>query len=348
MDVTPLIGTPTGVGAFVRGAVDALADRADIELRRFGLTWRGRRGLRSVPAWLVTRTGGGPPIEWVTGNLDAVHGTNFVVPRARRAARVVTVHDLTPVRFPELCAPASRRYPALVRRAVGEGAWVHTPSELVAAEVREWLGTSRVRAVPHGVDAGLVSGPDAAPAGCPYVLALGTVEPRKDLPLLVRAFDRVAAGLKGVRLVIAGADGWGNAGEALRQAIECARHRDRIERRGYVPEGERHELVRGAAVFAAPSVYEGFGLGPLMAMACGVPVVATRAGALPEVVGEAGLLVEVGDEEGLAEALADVLSGARPELGALGRARARAFSWERCADGLVALYTEAAEAAACA
>jgi alpha-1,3-rhamnosyl/mannosyltransferase len=256
---------------------------------------------------------------------------------------VVTVHDLTAIKFPQLCAPASRRYPELVRRAVGEGAWVHTPSALVAGEVSELLGVpaDRVRAVAHGVDhvAPAAVGQRRDPARS--VLALGTVEPRKDLPLLVRAFDRVASGRDDVRLVIAGADGWG--AHHLAEAIAASSHAERIVRLGYVDEARRTQLLAEAAVFAYPSRYEGFGLPPLEAMAAGVPVVATAAGAVPEVVGDAATIVPVGDEDGLVAALSDVLDheDVAAALVARGRARAAGYTWAACAAGLVALYDEA-------
>ena len=178
--------------------------------------------------------------------------------------------------------------------------------------------------------------------GCErYVLALGTVEPRKDLPLLVRAWDRVAAGHPDVGLVIAGQDGWG--AQALTAAIADARHGDRVGRAGYVEGPVRLGLLAGAAVFAFPSLYEGFGLPPLEAMAAGVPVVATAAGAVPEVCGDAALIVPVGDEVALADALGAALDddGCRAALVARGHDRTAHYTWERCADGLGALYRDA-------
>src|SRR5205823_4470007 len=144
-DATPLLGARTGVGTFVAGALPALARLAnDLDLRAYGLTWRGRRDLADlVPAGVTTvatpmpagallrawARADEPAIEWWTGPVDVVHGTNFVVPPGRHAAEVVTVHDLTAVRYPQLCAPTSLLYPELVRRALRRGAWVHTPSQ---------------------------------------------------------------------------------------------------------------------------------------------------------------------------------------------------------------------------
>jgi glycosyltransferase involved in cell wall biosynthesis len=291
-----------------------------------------------------------PPVEWFVGRHDVVHGSNFVVPPTRSAARVVTVHDMTVVRFPELCDTPTLAYPGLIRRAVAEGAWVHTPSSFVAEEVVAEFGVdpARVRAVHHGVPELPTGGGDPGvglPDGCHrYVLAVGTIEPRKDYPLLVRSFDEVAAAHPDVALVVVGSDGWGAA--AFGDAVAAAAARDRIVRPGYLDDAGLAAALRGADALAYPSRYEGFGFPPLQAMAAGVPVVATAAGAVPEVVGDGAWLVPAGDGDALAARLVEALSGgdAVDALVARGRARASHFSWERCADGLAGLYRDAAAA----
>lgn len=369
LDVTSLIGPRTGVGALTTHLVEGLAARSDIAVRAFAVTWRGRGALgHSLPSGVVLASrpmaarplrsawlkGDRPAIESWTGPLDVVHGPNFVVPPARSAARVVTVHDLTAWRYPEMVDRFSADYPALVARAVAGGAWVHAPSRFVAGELAEILDLdpARVVAVANGApDLGPDQpGRDAATgrtcAGTDrYVLAVGTVEPRKDLPGLVAAFDQVAGEDTDVRLVLAGPDGWGV--DALAEAVGQARHQDRIVRLGWVDDDERAALLRGATVVAYPSVYEGFGLVPLEAMAAGVPVVSTRAGAIPEVVGDAAELVDVGDVDALAGALARLLADdeRRAELVAAGHKRRLRFRWETTVDDIVALYRRAAETA---
>jgi len=361
-DATPLLGRPTGVGVFCAGALEALAGRDDVAVSAFAVSWRRRAGVaerapagvataqRPMPARPLHAAWGRlrlPPVEWFIGAVDVVHGSNFVVPPTRRAARVVTVHDLTVVRYPELCDPPTLAYPRLVRRAVAEGAWVHTPSAFVAAEVVAELGVdpARVRAVHHGVPRlpeGGGRGPEL-PSGCGrYVLAVGTVEPRKDYPLLVRSFAAVAAAHPDVALVVVGGDGWG--AEAFGAAVAASPARQRIVRCGYLDDAGLAATLRGAAVLAYPSKYEGFGFPPLQAMAVGVPVVATAAGAVPEVVGDGAWLVDPGDGDGLAETLVRALDGG-DDVTALvvrGRDRSTGFTWARCGNGLAALYRDAA------
>lgn len=353
LDVLPLVGQPSGVGAACRGLLEALSSRRDLELSGYAVARRAflaRREIaasmafrgRPVPArlaheaWLRVAF---PSAERLTRRADVVHGTNFVVPPAGSSATVVTVHDLTAVHYPQLCTPATLAYPALVRKAVQRGAHVQVPSGFVRDDVLEALGLSedRVHVVGWGVPP--VVAPTTTPAvGPPYVLALGTVEPRKDHPTLVNAFYELVASEPELRLVIAGADGWGSA--ALTEAIAARRLEDRVVRLGYVNEEERNALLWNAAVLAYPSRYEGFGFPPLESMVAGVPVVATRTGAVPEVVGDAALLVEPGDAAALAAALAAVLSDQdlRGRLVARGAARASAFTWERTAEEMARLY----------
>ena len=367
-DATPLLGSPTGVGVFCAGALGGLAARDDLDVSAFAVSWRRREGIatlvprgvrtdqRPMPArplhaaWAHVPV---PPVEWFIGRTDVVHGSNFVVPPTRSAARVMTVHDLTVVRFPELCDAPTLAYPDLIRRALAEGAWVHTPSSYVAAEVVAEFGAdpARVRAVHHGVPDlpplpgdGPAATPDL-PDGCRrYVLAVGTIEPRKDYPLLLEAFAGVAADHPDTALVIVGGDGWGRA--AFDDALRTSPVRERIVRPGYLDGGALAAALRGAAVLAYPSRYEGFGFPPLQAMAEGVPVVATAAGAVPEVVGDGAWLVPPGDRDALCGRLVDALAGGSEveTLVARGRIRAATFSWAACAAGLRDLYADAAGA----
>jgi glycosyltransferase involved in cell wall biosynthesis len=366
VDATPLLGAVTGVGRVLEEVLPRLQRRDDLEVSAFAMTWRGRdrlpgavpsgmpasrRPLPARPSRLLWKHLDHPRVRWWTGPVDVVHGT-YVVPPSQPAAEVVTVHDLTFVRFPEMCTRDTLEYPDLIRRAVRRGAWVHVPSHATAAEVLATFPVpdERVVVVPLGVTT-----PDDDRPGDPaegrrlagaerYLLALGTVEPRKGLPTLVEAFAALVAEHPDLRLVIGGQDGWG--ADALTEALgRLPAAAGRTTRLGFLSERDRADLLQGATALVYPSVYEGFGLPPLEAMAVGVPVVSTTAGSLPEVLGDAALLVAPEDSDALAVALGHVVADhhLREHLVAAGRQQAARWSWDDTADGLATLYHRAAD-----
>jgi glycosyltransferase involved in cell wall biosynthesis len=284
----------------------------------------------------------------VVPGFDVVHGPNFVVPPAAGAAELVTVHDLGPWRFPELVSRHSLAYPRLLERAVARGAHVHVVSAFVGEEVAD-LGVDpdRIHVIHNGFDAGGAAGGSGDPTrgrnlvGGPYVLSVGTIEPRKDLPTLIRAMAAVWDAQPDLRLAHVGADGWGTSEFDAAVAELTAGQRSRLVRLGYVDDATRADLQAGAELLAFPSIYEGFGLPPLEAMARRTPVVATTAGALPEVCGDAAVLVTPGAPDALAAAIVGVLTDDenRRRLIEAGAEQVRRFSWDATAEGLVGLYT---------
>lgn len=364
IDATPLLGDVTGIGMFVRGLGESLAHGDDVDVMAYALSLRGHGFLgdlvppgisvvtRAMMAGLLLRMWpqtGRPFIELWTGPIDVVHGTNFVVPPAKHAGMLVTVHDLTAVRYPQMCSRSTLRYPHLVRTAVARGAHVHVMSDYVAAEASALLhiNPERIHVVPPGpphlsTDTPAGAGNALARAER-YVLTVGTIEPRKDHVTLLRAFEKLAADDPDLVLVIAGSSGWG--AEMFERELRASSVGDRVRMTGRVTDRERASLIRDAAVLAYPSLYEGFGLPPLEAMQFAVPVVATTAGAVPEVVGNAAMLVPVGDPSALAEALHAVLNEdlTRTRLIKAGRVQVGKFDWNQTATQMAALYESLVE-----
>jgi glycosyltransferase involved in cell wall biosynthesis len=385
LDATPLLGPQTGVGRYVASLAGALAGLAGPEPESLALipfSWRGtgdlpsaaptgpriRHGRRRAPARLLQAAWGRlpwPPVEWLSGPVDVFHATNFVAPPSRRAATVLTIHDLTYLRFPELVTPASARYRHLVPRALDRGAVVCTPTTAVATEVADEYGLppDRLVVTPLGVDPSWHQATPPGPSwlathGLPdrYLLFVGNREPRKNLPTLLTAYRQLLVGV-GVEtgltasegagtttrptvppLVLVGPPGWGEALDTAGLAP------DAIRTPGYLPQADLARVVAGATALVVPSWYEGFGLPALEALACGTPVVASDLPALREVLADQGDLVAPGDPAALAGALARILEdpggeGAR----AARRTRAAGFTWENCAQATLGAYRLALE-----
>jgi glycosyltransferase involved in cell wall biosynthesis len=296
----------------------------------------------------------GAPLYARGRGLSVFHGTNYDVPLWGGAGRVLTVHDLSLMLHPEThearrVRRARRRLPLMARAADA----VITPTESVRREVCEHLRVpaSKVFAVPEASRAGFYPVEFGSTegvrrrvgAGGEFVLAVGTIEPRKNLGALVAAFEEVlrARPQSRLRLVLAGGRGWLSG--PLFDAVERSPARERIVLTGYLGDEDLRALYSSCRAFVYPSRYEGFGLPPLEAMSCGAPVVAGSASAVAEVTGGAALLVNPKDTSELARALATLLEdeGARRRLSEAGLRRASEFSWERTARMTLEVYAEA-------
>ncbi len=357
IDATPLLGTRTGIGTYTAALLTALA-RSDSpeELVATAFTWRGRHDLsaalppgvgqvgRPVPARVLRAlwsNGEQPPLEWLTGAVDVFHGTNFVLPPLRRAAGVLTVHDLAYLRFPDTVAPASARYRRLVPLGLRRAAVVCTPSRAVADQVIDAYAVppDRVRVTPLGVDPSWshAEPPRAgalAAAGIPgdYLLAVGTLEPRKNLRSLITAYTQlVAAGVQVPALVIVGGSGWG---DRLERGVIPP---ERLVFTGHLPTDRLRSLVAGARLLVFPSLDEGFGLPPLEALACAVPVLAADLPVTREVLGDQAVFVDARCPAALADGIERALDtpAGTPDTR---RAHAARFTWQRCAEATYAAY----------
>jgi glycosyltransferase involved in cell wall biosynthesis len=369
IDVTPLLGARSGIGSAVAETVNALeALEAGPDLVPYTLSTRARLHREDVPsdtrfvpvpARILLRSwtrGDAPRIDRWLRPAQVVHATNYLAPPSRLPT-LVSVYDCSFVRYPELCTPEVRAFDPAVRRAVARGATLHTGSEFVAGEIEEIFGpglraAGRLVVIPLGIpplgdEAVMPPEVESEVGDAPLIVAIGTLEPRKNFTHLVGAFGALANGHADVRLVIAGNNG------PARPEIDAAiarlepGARRRVVLPGPVTDAGKRALLERATVLAYPSIYEGFGFPVLEAMSVGLPVVAARAGSIPEVAGDAALLVEPTNEDVLAEALDRVMTDdeTRAELVARGRDRVQAFSWSSTARTLTSCYRRLAEEA---
>jgi glycosyltransferase involved in cell wall biosynthesis len=309
----------------VRGLVGALRRREDLELELLAFGGTGRISS-------VLRDAGWYPLglRRSARRLDVLHCSTFRGPVAAPVPVVVTVHDLAVVRYPDSFPRWHRLYGrAGLRRVLRRADAVVAVSEFTKREVAELIDVpvERIRVVPNGVDAIFTPEPGAGTPSAKvtqgeYVLAVGTLEPRKNLARAVEA-----ARLAGVDLRVVGARGWG--GVDVRGWV------------GEIPDAELADLYRGARCVVYPSLYEGFGLPVLEAMACGTPVVTSRGTATEEVAGGAAVLVDPRDPSSIAAGIREATQR-RDEFVALGSARAREFTWERAANAVESLWRELA------
>jgi alpha-1,3-rhamnosyl/mannosyltransferase len=338
-------------GGIARGArrlADELAARDDVELVTFAQRGvvRGRvaRGLARELGWLPLEL----PRRARRARLDVLHCPSPLVPIAPLPTPlVVTVHDVLAWAHPEWMSRANvLQHRLVLQRVLPRAAMVLTSSQFTRGELIERFGLEpeRVAVVPLGIDPLFSPGGEGGVAGVdgPYLVAVGTLQPRKDLETALAAFERCADAGGEHALVVAGARGWRD--EATIARLRGSRHAARIHLLGRVDDAALVRALRGADALLFPSRHEGFGLPPLEAMACGTPVIAARATAVPEVVGDAAVLVEAGAADAFAEAILSLLGdpARRASLRERGLRRAAEFTWARHAELTVAAYRRAA------
>ncbi|HEX3622269.1 MAG TPA: glycosyltransferase family 1 protein [Acidimicrobiales bacterium] len=364
LDASAIPDPAGGAGRYVLALAEALERRDDVEVTVVARAGDGARWPRLVvaaapaprPVRLVWEQAG-LPLLLRRLRVDVHHGPHYTMPVAAGRPTVVTIHDLSFFTHPEWHDRAKVAFFTTAIRLAARRASALVAVSATTAELLTELVEPRapVHVVPHGVDhlrfrpdppAAVGEGGDEDLAAlarlgvrAPYVAFLGTLEPRKDVPTLVRAFDRIAGGRADLTLVLAGAPGWGTA--AVDAAVAGASHRDRIHRLGYVAEDAIPALLRGAAVVAYPSLEEGFGLPVLEALACGAPVVTTCGTVMEEVAAGAAVLCRPADASSLADALEEALTpdDRRRRLGSEVAARS---TWEASAAAHVDVYRSAA------
>jgi glycosyltransferase involved in cell wall biosynthesis len=359
IDYRPALRERTGVGEYAHELASALAGQLSIHdtLTLFSSSWKDRLAPGAIPGVPVVDARvpvsllnlswhrlEWPAAETFAGEVDVTHSMHPLLMPARNAARIVTVHDLYFLESPERTAAEIRRdYPVLAADHARRADGVITVSEYTAGKITSTLAVPRdvITLCPPGspswrpIDRYAAAGP---------ILFMGTIEPRKNVETLLRAYARlVSASARVPPLKLAGKVA--AACEGVLDQIRQPPLGGRVDHVGYVSGPAREALYREASMLVLPSLDEGFGLPALEAMTIGLPVIVSNRGALPEVVGSAGVLVEPDDPEALAAAMTQVLRD--PEQakrrGAAGVERAKRFTWRESASRLIEAYRGAIE-----
>ena len=338
-------GRVTGIERYATELLCALAERAGGEIVLFtrpdvpepvrGLAVEQHRSplAARVPVdqlWL--------PLAARRARVELLHMPAFPAPLPWRGRTVLTVHDATPWLFPDTVSVGMRLYyRPLFSRALRRAAAVLTPSQAARADLASTglAPPERIHVIPEGVGRDFLDAARAAPAGAPYVLFVGTIEPRKNIETLLAAFRLVSGECGALELVLAGRPGWGR--------LPGPRDFDgRVRHVGQVSDEELVRLYAGASCLVVASLYEGFGLPLLEAMAIGTPAVASDVPALRELGGDTVRYADPRDPAALARAIKACLDDGEPTGMLVGKARLRAreYRWGRCADATLAVYRE--------
>lgn len=379
IDGTPFLIEKTGIGHYTENLLKALG-RADPDLRLGLFTISLRRGhklARLVPevegmevkgfnlpanflyyTWWRRFTS--PAAERLLGDFDIFHAVNYQAPPLKKARLVSTIHDVNFLRFPEMQSKGIRRFSLTLEGLIDRSSVVFTDSEFTSRELEELklAEAEKLKVVYPGLHPVFYQTMDPERAQdirglfgleSPYLAYVGNLHPRKNLSTLIDAFGILRRRGLPHRLAIIGGGGLGQLNDQeyrkLERRVSEMGLEEAITFTGYVSDENLPALFSGAEAFVFPSLYEGFGLSPLEAMACGVPVVTSRRSSIPEVVGEAAVyLDEPRDPVEIADRTEELLAdaGKREELVEMGRERVSLFTWEEAARRVLEAYREVA------
>ena len=368
IDYTPAYGQSGGIGRYVRELTAALATLDAANDYRLFVSGAEKGALPAAPAanfawrptaisprWLARiwhRARLPLPVELFTGKVDLFHATDFALPQTLGTTRtLLTVHDLSFVRAPAAASPPLKAYlDAVVPRSVARADHILADSAATRDDLIELYKTParKITVLYSGVDQrfrpvaekGTLAATRAkyGLAEYPYALSVGTLQPRKNYSRVIQALAEVRAGGQDLRYAIAGGQGW--LEDEMQRTITATGMEDFVHLLGYVDDEDLPALYSGSKMLLMPSLYEGFGLPILEAMACGVPVIASNVSSLPEVAGDAGILVDPTDTAALRDAMIAVETepNLRQQLVEKGYRQAARFTWRRSASQLLSVY----------
>jgi glycosyltransferase involved in cell wall biosynthesis len=366
LDVSPTAQKHAGLGRYAGEIARALAQyKSQLALSLF----YNREGEAELPDYLrhvpyrTVKMGNKPwrmrlllsqmihwPMDKVFGAVDIFHATNHLLAHFGRARTVYTLHDLIFLRYPEYHLPYNRWYLTFsMPRYLRAADVVVTPSEWTKRDAIHYYGLpeSKIKVIYEAPAPTFQPVTDVASLNYirqkyhlpeNFILHVGTIEPRKNLIRLLEAFQLVLADWPNLKLVLIGKKGW--LYESFFQRLQTLGLQECVIFPGFVDEADLPAFYQLAEIFVFPSLYEGFGLPPLEAMACGAPVISSNSSSLPEVVGNAGLLIDPTDTTALSQALNRVLTDSelRVDLGRRGLVQAQKFSWQKAVDELEEVY----------
>lgn len=361
-DMTPTLGTRTGIGNVVAHLYESLSEISEIELAPYTISYKDRRfrdelpennifigypARALMPLWRFTNL---VSFDKAFGEIDLWHATNYLAPPTKNPL-LITIHDVTMLKYPELVPSKIKALAPIISRRLREGAHVQVPAKAIKKDVIEHfsqdiISPSHIHVVPFSVPDLSDSSPSAKIVelckGDPYILCIGALEPRKNHARLIEAFATVHKNNPHIRLFLVGPDGPARPAIDAAMAATSRQAREKIIITGKVSQGDKTLLLKNAYLVAYPSLYEGFGLPLLEAMTAHAPLVTTREGSLEEIAANAAHYVEAKDSDDIARGIIDILDSVdlRDKLVAAGKNRANDFSWKQSAKMLADVYSK--------
>lgn len=364
-DMTPVLGRRTGIGNVVSHLYESISQTTDTELLSYTLSYNARSLQDELPSnnifinypasimtylWKYTSI---CPLDKRMGDFDLWHATNYLAPPTNKPL-LITIHDVTMLKYPELVPTKVRAIAPIIKKRLDSGTHIHVPAQAIKLDVLEHFGDhisdpSKVHVVPFSVPELISKPPTSATKklvkGDPYILCIGTLEPRKNHARLIKAFGIVHKSNPNIRMLLVGADGPARAQVDSAMAILNPKARSRIVLTGPVNQADRTYLLKHSYLVAYPSLYEGFGLPLLEAMTMNSPIITSKEGSLEEVGGDSVHFVDAHSYDDIARGIIDILESdtLRTELVEAGKQRVKQFSWNTTAQALANVYNDIVE-----